>query len=102
MDHRRTHPFADSYRVCIGGYDFDKIDKLAPGEAIAKLLVDAKRIILSGYGGKGLHPIIGLKYLPNHRISLSKVQRMRLPVTNVNYVGWWHDEECRRWDDYEE
>ncbi|MBI4143797.1 hypothetical protein HY486_00935 [Candidatus Woesearchaeota archaeon] len=87
-----VHPFVLGNAICLGGYNFFELDRLKPGEAVAKLLVDAKRIILSGYGGEA-SPFKLLEYLGRNLISLSEVKRRGLPITNVNYERSWNNLE---------
>ncbi len=79
------HPFMkDDTRICLGEYDFNKLNQLKRGEAVARLLVDTKKTFLSGYIRAGTHAATGLSEFDDHRLTLPEARRRNIPVTNVN------------------
>lgn len=78
------HPFVDENYICLGDYSFGKLNRLKNGEAIARLLVDTRSVIHSGYM-TGENPLNQLEDLSSKRISLAEVKRRRLPITNINH-----------------
>ncbi len=83
---RYTHPFAGMSafdRICMGTYNRSKLSGLDEGEAIARLLVDAKKTMTSGYT-RGVSPLHRLHNLPSRAITPAEIKKRKLQVTNIN------------------
>ncbi len=81
-----SHPFARSWafaHICMGGYEINQLRKLNVEEAIARLLVDARKTMISGYT-YGVHPIRPLYEFPNRAITWAGIKKRKLTVTNIN------------------
>ncbi len=80
------HPFSGSGRfseICMGDYDRSKLSKLQEGEAIARLLIDGRKTLTSGYVSD-VAPNIHLSELSQNAITLAEVKKRKLPITNIN------------------
>ncbi len=84
LNNSYKHPFVDGSEICLGDYSYGKLSKLKRGEAVARLLVDTRSTIHSGYM-EGDNPLHRLENLEGYRISLAEVKRRRLPITNINH-----------------
>ncbi len=71
--------------VCMGGYRYDSLKSLPAGQAVAKMLQDGRRTILSGYT-PGVAPEIRLSSstFSSRRITIEEANRKGIPVTNEN------------------
>ena len=78
---RTAGPFyGDSY-LCMGSYSTGYFGRMEPGKAFAKLLIDARNVVLRGYTAN-CHPIYSLEEFGDRRISPSYVKSKDLQVTN--------------------
>lgn len=82
------HPFSmesgDFGPICLGHYSFNKLSKLKPGEAVARLLTDTKGVLLSGYTRGSTGAAQPLDKFEDKRITLSEIKKRNLPITNIN------------------
>jgi hypothetical protein len=81
------HPFVglgDSPRqtICMGSYDFSKLDMLEPGVHIATLLSDARRILLKGLLDKRIKPVHSIDQFESNLISGDYARQINVPITN--------------------
>ena len=79
------HPYImDSNKICLGRYSYDnRLKGLNRGEAIAKLLLDAKNTLVFGYFNEdNKNSRETLKQFENHRISYNEIVKRNLPITN--------------------
>src|SRR3989344_2763368 len=84
-----SHPFVgyseDKFEeICVGNYPYSKLSNLKKEEAIARLLIDAKNTLLSGYNSKHVSPMAHLGDFESKRISLAEIKRRKLNITNIN------------------
>jgi hypothetical protein len=72
--------------LCMGSYTHGYFSRMLPGKAFAKLLVDARNVVLHGYTSR-CHPRAYLDddYFYSRRISPSELKRRKLPITNASY-----------------
>ena len=78
------HPFMmQQNRICIGDYDFGKLDGLKREEAVARLLTDTRKILLSCYISAETSPARRLTEFEKRRLTLAQVKKRNLPITNI-------------------
>ncbi len=70
--------------LCMGGYNYSFINNMERGKALAKLLVDARNVVLRGYQ-RGRNPYHVLENYTNRRITPEQVKKRGLEITNINY-----------------
>jgi hypothetical protein len=81
------HPFSDGGsfdEICMGGYKKSKLNRFSKEEAISKLLIDARNILLSGYISAKTNPNTPFEDFDDRRITLSEIRKRKLPITNIN------------------
>jgi len=90
MVERRSHPFSSNTNeyagICMGNYERSKLNRLKRGEAVARLLTDAKHTLLSGYIDSDTGPERRLCKYTRNKISLEEIERKGLQITNVNLL----------------
>ncbi len=87
---RYSHPFTKGPgygSICLGYYNFHNLTSLEPCLAVATLLKDTKRTLLSGYVDAGTRPYRALELFGKRRLTLEEVKKRKLPITNINLVG---------------
>jgi hypothetical protein len=78
-------PFYNGRSLCMGNYSFDYLNDCS-GKSFAKLLIDAKNVILRGYNsGVGPHHRLNPEVYGHRAISMEEIKRRKLPITNINY-----------------
>ncbi|MBI5066287.1 hypothetical protein HZA97_08690 [Candidatus Woesearchaeota archaeon] len=83
-----SHPFAYTNRsICLGQYNYYELNHLESGLAVATLLKDTKRTLLSGYKSGETKPVNPLEKFGHRKISLDEVKKRNLPITNINLRG---------------
>ncbi len=88
MGHVSGPFYGDGGSLCMGDYDSSFLENgMEKGKAFAKLLIDARNIVLRGYNRQGVHPHHGLNdnNFSSRIISMSEVKEKGLPITNINY-----------------
>lgn len=70
--------------LCMGDYSTGYFNRMAKGKAFAKLLVDARNVVLKGYR-RGSNPRQSLSGFSSRRISREEAERRCLEITNTNY-----------------
>jgi len=88
------HPFTGLYgrreygdevsdkSICMGNYSVSRLTRLDKGHSVAKLLVDAKNVLMYGYQ-PGVTPRVHLSEFSSKKMSLSEISRRGLKVTNT-------------------
>jgi hypothetical protein len=71
--------------LCMGDYSMEYMERMSKGQAFAKLLFDARNVVLHGYRPGRVTPRINLGDFTHRRISPAEVKRRNLPITNINY-----------------
>lgn len=87
---RYSHPFTDGpgySSICLGNYNYYDLKKLEPDLAVATLLKDTKRTLLSGYVDGGTRPYRALESFGHRRLTLEEIKKRKLPITNINLGG---------------
>jgi|SRR3989338_159328 len=70
--------------LCMGTYTKGYFSRMPKGKAFAKLLADARNVVLRGYH-KGNNPRQPLSDFSGRRISREEAERKGLEITNANY-----------------
>jgi len=79
-------PFYSRRALCMGSYGKSYMDNMKRGRGFAKLLVDARNVILRGYmSGQQPHHVLDDIHFATKKISVEEVKRKQLPITNVDY-----------------
>jgi hypothetical protein len=74
-------PFYGNSYLCMGDYSTGYFSRMKPGKSFAKLLIDARNVVLRGYTSR-CNPISTLGCFENRRVSLSTVKNNGWQVTN--------------------
>jgi hypothetical protein len=85
--------------LCMGGYRNSYMNNMERGKAFAKLLTDARNIVLRGYT-KNCGPYHHLENYPRRKISPEQVKKRGLKITNINYESSHKSKYENRYDDY--
>ena len=88
IERRYAHPFVfDNGGICLGNYGYGKLRSMETGVAVARLLADTRRTLLSGYTGSNVNPARSFDALYNQKISLEHLRKLKIPVTNEFLKG---------------
>jgi hypothetical protein len=69
--------------LCMGNYSRGYFGSMPFGKAVAKLLIDARNVVLHGYTAR-VGPHHKLETYGSRIISPSEVEKRNLPITNIN------------------
>ena len=88
-DHPFTGNAGEYCSICLEEYNFDKLYEgdLKRGEAVAKLLVDTKHVLMSGYLDGDTTGISRLEEYEKNRIYPGEIKRRNLYVSNVKLAS---------------
>lgn len=81
-------PFYGGGGLCMGGYSRGYFSNMPIGKAFAKLLVDARNVVLHGYTERAgpYHPLYNFS---SRSISAEEVKRRNLPITNIQARSYY-------------
>ena len=80
--------YSSSGSLCMGLYSWENRKKgMTLGKSLAMLLIDARKVVLSGYTSTHITPHKELTedYFSHKKISRKEVRRKNLPITNIKF-----------------